>query len=192
MKIIGLTGGIGSGKSTVLNFFKEFEVPVYVSDIEAKKIMHTSEDVIFQVTKLFGKEAYIAGKLNRKLIADIVFADKEKLKTLNEIVHPAVHKDFQEFVKRQKTTYVVYESALLFENKSEIQFDTIVLIVAPLRSRIERVQKRDQATIPEIAARIKNQLPDEYKIDKSDYVLLNTDLSRTKKEVQRLHNLFRS
>lgn len=190
MKIIGLTGGIGSGKSTVLNFFKELGAPVYVSDVEAKRIMHSSQDIIDKVTELFGKEAYIQGELNRKLIAAIVFSDKNKLKALNEIVHPAVYKDFKEFIKMKKAPYVIYESALLFENKSESQFDTIVLVVAPLKLRIERVQKRDQSTIAEIEARINNQLSDEIKIEKSDYILLNTNLGTTKKEVQRLHNLF--
>jgi len=190
MKIIGLTGGIGSGKSTVLEFFKEFDIPVYISDIEAKKIMHSSKDVIFKVTELFGDKAYVKGFLNSKFIAEIVFSDKQKLKALNAIVHPAVYKDFLEFVKLQVSNYVIYESALLFENNSESHFDKTILVVAPLKLRIKRLQKRDESTIPEIEARINNQLPDEDKIKKADFVVKNTDLYFTKCEIQRLHNLF--
>ena len=190
MKVIGLTGGIGSGKSTVAEFFKELNVPMYVSDIEAKKIMHKNPLVVASVKKLFGEEAYLDGHLNRQYIAGIVFQDKSKLSALNAIVHPAVHNDFQEFCLRQKADYVVYESALLFENKSESQFDAVVLVVAPLELKIERIQKRDGATREEIEARIQNQLSDEIKMKKTDIILHNTDLEKMKAEVQKLHNTF--
>lgn len=191
MKVIGLTGGIGSGKSTVAEFFKELNVPIYVSDIEAKKIMHKNPSVVASVKKLFGEEAYLEGQLNRKYIAGIVFQDKSKLSALNAIVHPAVHNDFQEFCLHQKAEYVVYESALLFENKSESQFDAVVLVVAPLELKIERIQKRDGATREEIEDRIQNQLSDEIKMTKTDIILHNIDIEKMKAEVQKLHNTFR-
>lgn len=190
MKIIGLTGGIGSGKSTVLNFFKEYDIPVYISDVEAKKIMHTSQEVINKIRILFGKEAYIKGVLNRKYIAKIVFRDKAILKELNAIVHPAVSKGFKEFIKKQKAPYLIYESALLFENKSETKFDKVILVTAPLELRIERILKRDQSNLADIKARIKNQLTDKDKIKKSDFILSNIELNATKKEVERLHKIF--
>jgi len=191
MKVIGLTGGIGSGKSTVAEFFKELNVPIYVSDIEAKKIMHKNPSIVASVKKLFGEEAYLEGQLNRKYIAGIVFQDKSKLSALNAIVHPAVHNDFQEFCLHQKAEYVVYESALLFENKSESQFDAVILVVAPLELKIERIQKRDGATREEIEARIQNQLSDEIKMTKTDIILHNIDIEKMKAEVQKLHNTFR-
>ncbi|MEI6865018.1 dephospho-CoA kinase [Flavicella sp.] len=190
MKIIGLTGGIGSGKSTVLSFFKEFDIPVYISDIEAKKIMNVSEEVINKIIFLFGKEAYVGGVLDRKYIAEIVFADIVKLKELNAIVHPVVHKDFIQFVKKQNTPYLIYESALLFENKTERQFDKVILVTAPLELRIQRLLKRDQSSLSDIKARIKNQLTDKDKIKKADFVLVNTEMSATKEEVHRLHKIF--
>ena len=190
MKIIGLTGGIGSGKSTIAEFFRELKVPIYVSDIEAKKIMHTDISVITSVKNLFGEKAYLNGKLNRKFIADIVFRDKSKLSTLNGIVHPAVHMDFQKFCLQQNADYVVYESALLFENKVESQFDDIILVVAPLELKVERIHKRDGSSNDEIEARIMNQLSDEEKMGKTEIILHNIDLDMMKKEVLKLHHRF--
>mgnify|MGYP000203400304 CR=1 FL=1 len=189
MKIVGLTGGIGSGKSTVLNFFKKQGVPIYIADIEAKKIMHNSIEVVSSVSKLFGDQAYVNGELNRAYIANIVFNDKGKLKQLNEIVHPAVHKHFQEFTNQQNAKYIVYESAVLFENANESICDIIVLITAPEKVRIERVQKRDASTVAEIKARIKNQLSDKEKISKSDYIIENIELKETEQEVMKIHQL---
>lgn len=190
MKIIGLTGGIGSGKTTVLNFFKEFDIPVYVSDLEAKKIMHANKEIISKVIELFGEEAYIDGKLNRAYIGNTVFHDKEKLKGLNQIVHPAVHRDFLNFVEKQDAPYIIYESALLFENKSEKQFDEIILVISPKEERIKRVQKRDNLSREDIESRISNQLTDTEKIDKANYIISNINLDQTKKEVQLLHETF--
>lgn len=192
MKIIGLTGGIGSGKTTVLNFFKEFNIPVYISDIEAKKLMHTSIEVMDKIKNLFGEKAYLHSELNRAYIASIVFGNKEKLKLLNEIVHPAVHNDFKEFLKKQKAPYVIYESALLFENNSESQFDKIVLVVSPMQLRIDRIMKRDNSSIADIQVRISNQLSDEKKIDRADYIISNINRDDTKNEVAKLHKILQS
>ncbi|WP_152286562.1 dephospho-CoA kinase [Flavicella marina] len=190
MKIIGLTGGIGSGKTTVLNLFQQQGVPVYIADIEAKKIMHSSPKVMNAITELFGEEAYVDAKLNREYIAEIVFNQKEKLLALNEIVHPAVHEDFQEFVSKQQSEYVIYESALLYENKTEGSFDKVILVTAPIATRIERVQKRDGISKVQIEARINNQLPDDVKKNKADYVLYNLELEKTEQAVLELHKIF--
>ena len=192
MKIIGLTGGIGSGKTTVLNLFQQQGVPVYIADIEAKKIMHSSPKVKNAITELFGEEAYVDAKLNREYIAEIVFNQKEKLLALNEIVHPAVHEDFQEFVSKQQSEYVIYESALLYENKTEGSFDKVILVTAPIATRIERVQKRDGISKVQIEARINNQLPDDVKKNKADYVLYNLELEKTEQAVLELHKIFSS
>lgn len=189
MKIVGLTGGIGSGKSTVLEMFKEQGIPVYIADIEAKKIMHTSKDVISKVTELFGKESYNDGVLNRNFIAEIVFNNKEKLAALNGIVHPAVHQHFQSFCTKQKAAYLVYESAVLFENNSENICDVIVLVVAPEKVRIQRVLARENISRAQVEARINNQLSDAEKIKKADFVISNMELENTKKEVLRIHKL---
>jgi dephospho-CoA kinase len=190
MKIIGLTGGIGSGKTTVLNYFKQFDIPVYVADIEAKRIMHETSEVVSKVKTLFGRDAYLNGKLNRRYIANIVFNDKTMLTLLNAIVHPAVYNDFLMFKANQKAPYLIYESALLFENHSEAKFDKVILVIAPMSLRIERIQKRDQSSVADIEARIKNQMSDQEKKEKSDYVILNMDLIETKEEVKRLHQTF--
>tara|TARA_B100000809_G_scaffold263627_1_gene317336 strand:+ start:20315 stop:20899 length:585 start_codon:yes stop_codon:yes gene_type:complete len=189
MIIVGLTGGIGSGKSTVLELFKKQKTPVYISDVEAKKIMHSSKEVVEKVIGLFGAEAYVKGELNRGFIADIVFNNKEKLQILNGIVHPAVHKDFQNFISEQDAPYLVYESAVLFENKNEKICDVIVLVTAPIALRIERVMERDNTTVDQVEARIKNQLSDDEKILKSDYVISNIELETTTQEVLRIHQL---
>ena len=192
MKIIGLTGGIGSGKTTVLNLFQQQGVPVYIADIEAKKIMHSSPKVKNAITELFGEEAYVDAKLNREYIAEIVFNQKEKLLALNALVHPAVHEDFQEFVSKQQSEYVIYESALLYENKTEGSFDKVILVTAPIATRIERVQKRDGISKVQIEARINNQLPDDVKKNKADYVLYNLELEKTEQAVLELHKIFSS
>ena len=115
MKIIGLTGGIGSGKSAVLSVFSSFGVPCYESDSRAKKLMHEDLELIYQIKALFGDEIYENDKLNRSKLADLVFADKSKLERLNALVHPRVKKDFQSFVNQQDAVYVIKEAAILFE-----------------------------------------------------------------------------
>jgi len=189
MKIVGLTGGIGSGKSTVLEMFRKQDVPVYIADVEAKKIMHTSKEVIAEIINLFGSASYVDGRVNSAFLAGIVFNDPEKLRLLNGIVHPAVHNHFQEFAAKQDAPYLVYESAVLFENKNEKMFDVIVLVVAPEALRIERVLLRDDTSVAEVEARINNQLSDSDKSKLSDFVISNIDIETTRQEVLRIHEL---
>ena len=157
--VVGLTGGIGSGKTTVTKFFQEFSnVAVYIADIEAKKLMNASASIQSKIIKEFGKESYKNNQLNSSFIADIVFKDKNKLASLNAIVHPEVEKHFQEFVTNNKDkSYILYENAILFENESNLFCDVIITVSAPLETRIQRVMQRDQSTRETVIDRIKNQ-----------------------------------
>lgn len=185
--VVGLTGGIGSGKSTALKMFRDLGVPVYQADVEAKKIMTTSKEVKTKIILLLGEASYHGNALNRSYIAEKVFHHKELLKQLNEIVHPAVHQHFKEFVSQQNSPYLVYENAILFENKSEQLCDKVIVVAANLEDRIERVLKRDQTNRTEVLARMDNQWSQEEKISKADYVIYNHNLKDLEKEVQVMH-----
>ena len=185
--IVGLTGGIGSGKSSVAGFFKELGVPVYNSDEEAKLLMAESAEVKKAIIDLFGPSAYQKESLNKKLISQIVFQEKEKLKRLNEIVHPAVRRHFEDWVVNQSAPYIIQETALIFENEMQDNYDVIILVTAPEDSRIERVIKRDNSSISQVKARIKNQLPDVKKVPLADYTIENIDLDKAQKAVHKIH-----
>lgn len=190
-KIIGLTGGIGSGKSTVAGYFQELGVPVYVADTEAKKIMNQPE-TIQEVQQIFAENVIADGKLNRKKIASIVFNNPEKLAELNKIIHPKVKEDFNVWLLKHKNySFIIKEVAILFETGSENEFDAIVLVTAPEEIRIERVVNRDNITESEVRERIKNQLPDEEKINKSHFIINNISKKETKKQVKELYILLR-
>lgn len=187
MKIIGLTGGIGSGKSTVANMFKELGVPVYNSDERAKYLMNTSLDIKRQLIKLLGEEAYKGDKLNRSFIAEKVFSNTNLLAKLNDIVHPIVRNDFIDWTKKQDYSYVIQETALLFENKVQDLYDSIILVTAPKETRIIRVVDRDKSSREQVIARMNNQLDDEAKLNLSNYVIENIDLERTSSNVLQVH-----
>ncbi|WP_419211729.1 dephospho-CoA kinase [Maribacter sp. X9] len=189
MKIVGLTGGIGSGKSTVGELFKALGVPVYNSDERAKFLMNTSKKLKSRIIQLFGEMAYDDTELNRAFIAKKVFNDTELLARLNAIVHPAVRKDFLKWAKQQETPYVIQETALLFENKLQDFYAKTILVFAPLELRIERLLTRDNSTREQIEARMKNQLDDLAKLELADYSIENIDLVRTKSKVKNLHQL---
>jgi len=187
MKLVGLTGGIGSGKTTVANLFLELGVPVYVADQHAKRLMHTSPAIRRKLVEEFGTKSYLNGKLNRSYLAEIVFNDKEKLAAINSIVHPSVANSFKRWIRKQNSEYVIQENAILFETNSYKNFDFVILITAPLDDRINRVMRRDDMTRKEVLTRIKNQLPDAEKLRKADFVIQNLDLKQTKKEVLKIH-----
>src|SRR5690554_445316 len=189
-KIVGLTGGIGSGKSTVADFFKELGVPVYIADSEARKIMDYPE-VIREVKSIFDENVTDTdNKLDRKKIASLVFNNPEKLKKLNAIVHPRVKEDFAYWLDKHKNhKYVIKEVAIIFETNSEKDFDKIILVTAPEQKRIQRVMKRDNISEKEVLDRIKNQLSDADKISKSDFIINNTNINFTKKQIKKLHLL---
>lgn len=190
MKVIGLTGGIGGGKSTVARMFQELGVPVYIADDEAKKLMNEDKKVRTKIIKLFGDEAYNSSGLNRTFIASKVFEDKELLEQLNSVVHPAVAKHFEKWKVQQKAPYVIYEAAILFEKGGYKKCDYNILVTAPVNLRIERILLRDKLTVEEIQARMNNQWPDEKKERMADVVLQNIDLSETKKNVLQIHKTF--
>lgn len=184
---VGLTGGIGSGKTTVANYFIELGVPVYFADNEAKKLMNSSTKIINKLIAKFGKEAYYNGELNRKYLASIVFHDRKKLNTINDIVHPEVLKHFRKWVKRQKADYIIQENAILFENNTASNFDYIITVTAPVEVKIERIIKRDTVTKDDVLARMNNQWDDRKKIELSDFVINNIDWDDTKQQILKLH-----
>lgn len=187
--IVGLTGGIGSGKTTVAQLFADLGVPVYNSDVEAKKLMNSSKKLRKEIKSLFGKEAYKKKKLNRSFIAEKVFEDKKLLKKLNSIVHPAVRKHFKSWANEQKAHYVIQEAAIIFEQGNQGFYDKIILVTAPVRERIARVLKRDaNQNRLKIENRIANQLPDNEKVGLSDYVIENLNLENTKAKILEVHN----
>ncbi len=185
--IVGLTGGIGSGKTTVAHFFVELGVPVYNSDEEAKQLMVASKHVKKAIIELLGKKAYKGKKLNKKYISAQIFNDVSLLEKMNEIVHPAVKKDFLAWAKRQKAPYVIQETALIFENSKQDFYDFVILVTAPLSTRIERVIQRDGSSKNDVLNRLQNQLDDKEKIPLSDYVLENIELSKTRLKVEEIH-----
>lgn len=189
MITIGLTGGIGSGKTTIAQWFQEKGIPVYNSDFEAKKLMNENEDLIQQLIELFGDETYKNGEYNRSYVASKVFNDKELLNQLNAIVHPAVFKHFDEWMDNQNSSFVVKEAAILFESGSYKDCDYIISVIADEEIRIDRVAKRDQLNEDQIRSRMKNQWTDEQRIEKSDFIIENNkDLKALKLEFEKVYD----
>jgi dephospho-CoA kinase len=187
-KIIGLTGGIGSGKTTVANLFSAHGIPVYITDTEARNLMQ-SEIIISQIEKIFGNSVFKNGILLRDKLSEIVFNNVDKLKQLNEIVHPAVKKHFNDWVKEHKNSqYVIYESAILFESGSYKECDLTITVVVPLEIRVQRVIERDNTTKEKVLERVKNQWNDEQKSSKSDFILENISLEAVKLEIVKILN----
>lgn len=190
--VVGLTGGIGSGKTTALEMFQEKGVSCYVADIEAKKLMNSSSKIRKKIKKTFGKKAYTSKKLNRAYIAEIVFNNTDMLKTLNNIVHPKVDKHFRKFVKKSEGLYVVYESAILFQGDYKEKFDYTITVTAPLKVRIQRVVTRDNSDEKTVLSRIQHQMSEQEMISKSDFVIQNINLNDTQNEVNRIHKILTS
>ncbi|WP_025664005.1 dephospho-CoA kinase [Aquimarina megaterium] len=187
MKVVGLTGGIGSGKSTVAKMFEQLGVAVYIADIEAKRLMNEDALVKKQIIDLLGNDSYINEELNRSYIANVVFNDSSKLLQLNAIVHPAVANHFDCWKSKQKGNYVVKEAAILFENEGHKQCDYTILVSAPIETRIERVLKRDKTTREDILSRMNNQWEDARKIPLADFVIYNKNIEDTENQVHKVH-----
>ncbi|MFL2620984.1 MAG: dephospho-CoA kinase [Flavobacteriaceae bacterium] len=187
MIVLGITGGIGSGKTTVCDMFSSIGVPVYNADIEAKKIMESSEDVKSKICLKFGDKAYVGGNLNKNFISEKIFKDKSLLKEINNIVHPEVYLHFTEWQSSQKSLYVVKEVAILFELKTENQFNFILTVTSPEETRIQRIIKRDGKSKELVRSIIDNQLKDSEKIRKSDFVIVNICMEKTLKNVYDIH-----
>lgn len=192
MKKIGITGGIGSGKSTVCKIFETFGVPVYYADIEAKKITNNDPEIRRQLISLYGEEIYLpSGTINREKLAGIIFSNKQELKKVNSIIHPVVKKYYRNWVTENKNhKYLLKEAAILFESGSYKEQDLIITVVSPLEKRIERVQKRDGHSRETVLKKIENQMSDEEKIKKSDFVIYNDDKKMLIPQVLELHKKF--
>ncbi|MDH1882003.1 dephospho-CoA kinase [Empedobacter sp. GD03797] len=183
--VAGITGGIGSGKSTAAKFFEELGIPVYNSDTRAKTIQNENSEVKVKIIAAFGEEAYNENGLNKPFISKQVFQNNEKLKLLNSIVHPAVFQDFEDWKKAQKSDIVMKEAAILIESGSYKDCDVVISVVADIETRIARTIERDGLSREEIRARINNQISDEERIAKSDFIIDNNgDLAHLKNEVE--------
>ncbi|MDM1062244.1 dephospho-CoA kinase [Empedobacter falsenii] len=183
--VAGITGGIGSGKSTAAKFFEELGIPVYNSDTRAKTIQNENSEVKVKIIAAFGEEAYNENGLNKPFISKQVFQNNEKLKLLNSIVHPAVFQDFEDWKKAQKSDIVMKEAAILIESGSYKDCDVVISVVVDIETRIARTIKRDDLSREEILARINNQISDEERIAKSDFIIDNNgDLAHLKNEVE--------
>ena len=187
-KIIGLTGGIGSGKSTVAGFIEELGFPVYYSDVRAKEIVNDNENLKNDIRKLLGENAYDeSGRYNRKYVADLVFNNEELLKQLNGLIHPAVKVDFENWVASQKTAFVFKETALLFELKLNKSCYKSLLVTADDNIRIKRVMDRDGKTYREVVAVMTKQMPEKDKVKKADFVIYNnSSLEDLKTETEKI------
>jgi dephospho-CoA kinase len=172
---VGITGGIGSGKTTVCKIFETLGIPIYYADVQAKSLMVSNKEVVAKIQSTFGIDTYFAdGKLNRKYLADKVFQDKNLLQQLNAIVHPAVFLDTQQWYQiHAKSPYTLYETAILYESGSYKTMDKIITVFAPLEDRITRTMKRDNCTREEVLARVNKQMLEDEKMSKADFVVYN-------------------
>ena len=185
-RIIGLTGGIGSGKSTIASFYGSLGVPVYIADDEARKIIYT-QDATSELVEAFGEAILSDGRPDRAKIAGVVFNDSEKLKVLNDIIHPKVRQHFTEWVERNSDEpFVIKEAAILFESGSYKDCDEIILVTAPKEIRIARVMKRDNVSREQVLERMAAQWDDQKKADLSDYIISNDDLDEAKAEAVKI------
>ena len=190
---VGITGGIGSGKTTICRIFVTLGIPVFYADTVAKEIMVNDAILIQGVKDTFGKESYLPGDiLNNKHIAGIVFNDAEELAKLNALVHPAVFRAFDSWVIQlpEKVPYILKEAALLFESGSYKMCDKNILVTAPLELKLDRVMKRDGVTADQVKARMDKQFTDEKKIQMADYLINNNETDSLINQVMGLHQLF--
>jgi dephospho-CoA kinase len=189
---IGLTGGIGSGKSTVAKIFETLGIPVYYADEAARTLMNTDSDVINAVIKNFGKESYKNGKLNRSYIASIVFSNAHKLDLLNSITHPATIAHAKKWMQQQNAPYTIKEAALIFEAGSSEGLDYVIGVYAPQTLRLKRVMDRDQTTREEVLKRMNRQINEEMKMKLCDFVIKNDEQHLVIPQVMALHEKFLS
>ena len=187
---IGLTGGLGSGKSTVAHIFEVLGIPVYYADAASKRLMNDDEKVKADVQKAFGKEVYPNGKLDRKYLSEIVFNDKKKLEILNLIVHPATLRDAEDWLNKQTTPYAIKEAALIFESGSDKFLDIVIGVKSPLPLRLQRAMKRDNINSEEAMARIEKQMDEETKLSRCDFVIVNDEQQMIIPQVLELHHKF--
>lgn len=173
---VAVTGGIGSGKSIVCKVFQHLGIPVFNADEVAKQLIISQQNIKEGLKALFGASVYRSdGSIDRKMLADIIFNNQLALQKVNQLIHPVVYQAFQSWAKAQCSNYVIQEAAVIFENKHHDRFDVIVTVTAPLEVKIRRCIERDHSTRDDVLSRMKQQLPDEYKIEHSDFVITNDD-----------------
>lgn len=171
---VGITGGIGSGKTTVARVFHLLGIPVYSADDAARSLLDEDAAIHEGLKKLFGTDAFgTDGKPDRKRIAEAVFTDKSKLEKLNALVHPRVREHFTDWVSSQRSPYILKEAAILFESGTYKELDKIITVTAPVETRMLRVMKRDNASADEVSKRMKSQMSDEEKVKHSHYIISN-------------------
>lgn len=187
---VGVTGGIGSGKSTICRLFAEYGVPIYDSDSRAKELMAESESLRNSLQEAFGEGCYNEQGLNRAYLAEKVFGDKEALAKLNSIVHPAVRADFRAWADMQRAAYVVLESAILFEVGFENEVDTTLAVMAPLEERIRRTIGRDGVDRAAVEARIANQMSDDELHARASRTIVNLNMEYLASDVEQLHKFY--
>lgn len=187
---IGLTGGIGSGKSTVAKVFETLGIPVYYADERAKLLMNEDEELKEKIQQTFGAETYTDGKLDRRQLSGIVFNDAKKLEKLNEFVHPATIKDAEKWMREQSSPYAIKEAALIFESGSQEYLDHVIGIYAPAPLRIQRVMDRDHISKEEVKARMNKQIQEDIKMRLCDFVITNDEQKLLIPQVLELHQKF--
>ena len=187
MKKIGITGGIGSGKTYVSEVFRSLGIPIFYADIQAKQLMTSSEKLIKLLKEEFGYEIYKDADLNKEKLSSIVFSNYDKLQKLNSLVHPIVKEEFDNWCKKQTSPYVIKEAAILFESNSHLGLDAVICVLAPLELRMERLLKRDNYTEKEIKKRIENQISQEEKEKRSDYIIVNDEKELLLPQIIKIH-----
>jgi dephospho-CoA kinase len=189
MKVVGLTGGIGSGKTTVANMFDALGIPVYIADKEAKKLTVHSKSIRRDIVKLLGEEAYNGKELDTSFVAKQVFNDEALLQKLNSIIHPKVRSHFKKWMKKLEAPYCIKEAAILFENGGYKECDYMVLVTAPKEVRIDRIMRRDHVEKEDILRRMQHQWSDEKKAPLADFIIHNETTDGTSKQVLEIHKL---
>jgi dephospho-CoA kinase len=184
---IGLTGGIGSGKSTVAQLFEVLGIPVYYADDAAKQLMNTDAALKTGIKKKFGEEIYKSGELDRQYLASIVFNDPDKLELLNSLVHPATIRDAEQWFRQQTTAYIIKEAALLFESGAADHLDLVIGVYAPEDLRIKRAMDRDGVSREEVMKRINRQMDEEMKMKRCDFIITNDEQQLVIPQVLELH-----
>lgn len=184
---LGITGGIGSGKTSVCRVFEVLGIPVFFADPEANKIMNYDERIMYELNKLAGEDLYTQGSLDRKKLASLIFNDSALLKTVNSLVHPIVFDNFRKWTEKQDAPYVIMEAAILFESGASELVDRIATVIAPVEERIKRVAQRNTLTKEQVLERINNQIDDSARIRRSDYVISNSENEMIIPAILRIH-----
>jgi len=189
MKTIGLTGGIGSGKSTVSRLFETMGIPIYTADTESKKLINISPKIREQLMAKFGAQLYKNGEVDKAMLASLIFGNEENLRYANSVIHPVVFDDFRQWAEQQTQPFVVIESAILFDSGFYKSVDVIVNVSAPLEMRIRRTEERDKVSRKSIEARINSQMSEEERNRLSDYTIFNDERQALLPQVEKLLNV---